>query len=230
MDVDADTSMDSAVGLYKEAKLLVFKRCLYEILGSCPVCNGFCEVTEAKAMGTFRAFRIDCSRCEYERSWSTQPFVCGIPAGNISLSAAINFSGACPAKFLRALDMMNVASISYSTFYNHSRLYIHPTIYSFWKEHQQTLINTLAQMNGGLVLAGDARSDSPGHCAKYNSYTMLESRINRVIDMQLVQVHFPQIVVSNMLIYYFLSILIVLLLCMFLLVLMCMFMFVLCSC
>ena len=44
-------------------------------------------------------------------------------------------------------------------------------------------------MDGGLILSGDAPSDSPGHCAKYNSYTMLESRINRVIDMQLVQVH-----------------------------------------
>ena len=207
MDVDssADRSVEGAVRLDKEAKLIVFKSCLYEILGSCSVCNGCCAVTEANAVGTFRNFSIVCSRCNYVRSWSTQPFVCGVPADNISLSAAINFSGASPARFLRALEMMNVASISYSTFYKHSHLYIHPTIYSFWKDHQQSLITTLAQMDGGLILSGDARSDSPGHCAKYNSYTMLESRINRVIDMQLVRFILKKIVIFCMLMYYLLT-------------------------
>lgn len=32
------------------------------------------------------------------------------------------------------------------------------------------------------------RSDSPGHCAKYGSYTVIEDRINKVLDLQLVQV------------------------------------------
>ena len=200
MDVDdADSSVNSEVGVDKEAKLIVFKSKLMELLDSCPLCHGFCAVTVAHSMGTFRKFEIKCNRCDYGRSWSTQPFVGGIPAGNMSLSAAINFSGASPTKFLRALDMMNVANISYPTFYDHSRFYIHPTIYRFWKDHQQTLFTTLAKMDGGLVLSGDARSDSPGHCAKYNSYTMLESRINRVIDMQLVQVCFAKLVISRML-------------------------------
>ena len=32
------------------------------------------------------------------------------------------------------------------------------------------------------------RADSPGHSAKYGSYTVMEQRINKVIDIQLVQV------------------------------------------
>uniref|UniRef100_A0A3P9ICA2 Uncharacterized protein n=1 Tax=Oryzias latipes TaxID=8090 RepID=A0A3P9ICA2_ORYLA len=39
----------------------------------------------------------------------------------------------------------------------------------------------------GIVLAGDGRSDSPGHSAKYGTYTMLELPANVIIDMQLVQ-------------------------------------------
>ncbi|KAK3705290.1 hypothetical protein QZH41_008177 [Actinostola sp. cb2023] len=39
----------------------------------------------------------------------------------------------------------------------------------------------------GLVLAGDGRCDSPGHCAKYGSYTVIEQTMNRVLDFQLVQ-------------------------------------------
>ena len=43
-------------------------------------------------------------------------------------------------------------------------------------------------MEGGLVLGTDKRADSPGHSAKYGSYSVLEERINKVIDIQLVQV------------------------------------------
>ena len=32
------------------------------------------------------------------------------------------------------------------------------------------------------------RSDSPGHCAKYGTYSLIEDRINKVLDLQLVQV------------------------------------------
>ncbi|XP_064153703.1 uncharacterized protein LOC135233762 [Anguilla rostrata] len=31
------------------------------------------------------------------------------------------------------------------------------------------------------------RSDSPGHCAKYGTYSLIEDRINKVLDLQLVQ-------------------------------------------
>ncbi|XP_077060398.1 uncharacterized protein LOC143712064 [Siphateles boraxobius] len=34
---------------------------------------------------------------------------------------------------------------------------------------------------------GDVESDSPGHCAKYGSYSLIEDRINKVLDVQLVQ-------------------------------------------
>lgn len=32
------------------------------------------------------------------------------------------------------------------------------------------------------------RSDSPGHCAKYGTYSLIEERLNKVVDLQLVQV------------------------------------------
>ena len=42
--------------------------------------------------------------------------------------------------------------------------------------------------DSGLILGGDGRNDSPGHSAKYGSYTLMESRINKVIHVELVQV------------------------------------------
>ncbi|XP_010767710.1 uncharacterized protein [Notothenia coriiceps] len=42
-------------------------------------------------------------------------------------------------------------------------------------------------MEGGIHLTGDGRCDSPGHSAKYGGYTVIEQRINKVLDTQLVQ-------------------------------------------
>lgn len=39
-----------------------------------------------------------------------------------------------------------------------------------------------------LVLGGDGRADSPGHCAKYGSYSTIDLEQGIVVDIQLVQV------------------------------------------
>ncbi|KAH7973773.1 hypothetical protein HPB49_005092 [Dermacentor silvarum] len=39
----------------------------------------------------------------------------------------------------------------------------------------------------GAQLAGDSRVDSPGYSAKYGTYSLLDTSLNRIIDMQLVQ-------------------------------------------
>ena len=41
-----------------------------------------------------------------------------------------------------------------------------------------------------LVLAGDGRCDSPGHCTKYGSYSLMEQHLNKVLHTELVQVWF----------------------------------------
>ena len=64
-----------------------------------------------------------------------------------------------------------------------------PIVYHGWKINQTEVLQQLATMNGGLILEGDGRSDSPGHCAKCGSYSMIEERINKVVDIQLVQVY-----------------------------------------
>ena len=40
----------------------------------------------------------------------------------------------------------------------------------------------------GLVIAGDGRADSPGHSAKYGSYSIIDINKNNVVDVKLVQV------------------------------------------
>ncbi|PFX17073.1 hypothetical protein AWC38_SpisGene18627 [Stylophora pistillata] len=62
-----------------------------------------------------------------------------------------------------------------------------PVVIKTWKEEQEKLVERLSDLEGGVVLSGDGRSDSPGHSAKYGAFTVIEQRINKVLDVQLVQ-------------------------------------------
>ena len=93
------------------------------------------------------------------------------------------------AKVLRMFEFVGVKVIS-SRYYRHVDMYIQPTFHIFWETHQKELIDTSIQTSSsGLIVAGDGRCDSPGHCAKYGSYTFMEQRYNKVLHFELVQVN-----------------------------------------
>jgi len=110
-----------------------------------------------------------------------------IPAGNLHISAAMYFSGALVAKMQRVFTALRLQCISSSTFYHVQQL-LQPTIFSVWNNPQKQLLDTLAQRPGDIVLGGDMRADSHGHCAKYGSYTVMELTSNRVVYISLLQV------------------------------------------
>ena len=39
-----------------------------------------------------------------------------------------------------------------------------------------------------MTLAGDGRCDSPGHSAKYGTYTVLDVKSNKIVDFKVVSV------------------------------------------
>ncbi|XP_071377166.1 uncharacterized protein [Centroberyx affinis] len=61
-----------------------------------------------------------------------------------------------------------------------------PCVFSTWKRLQADLIQTLSQTEG-VTLGGDMRADSPGHSAKYGSYSVMDLHTGKIIDVQLVQ-------------------------------------------
>uniref|UniRef100_A0A3Q2R0Z0 THAP-type domain-containing protein n=1 Tax=Fundulus heteroclitus TaxID=8078 RepID=A0A3Q2R0Z0_FUNHE len=111
------------------------------------------------------------------------------PFLNLLLSAAILFTGNLPTQSLRILSCMNVATINTANFFRHQQQYLQPKVEKLWKDDQVPILHSLkaSGADGKLICAGDGRSDSPGHCAKYGSYTMLEQTVNKVLDIQVVQ-------------------------------------------
>ena len=118
----------------------------------------------------------------------SQPYLRNISAGNLLTSTAILFTGSLPAKALRVFKTLNCTTISRKHFLDIRKKYLHPVICVIWEKNQFLLLSKLKEKQQGLVIGGDGRSDSPGHSAKYGSHSMLELNLNKIVDIQLVQV------------------------------------------
>ena len=174
--------------LHEEDEYIVYKSCIWELFKMCTTCSRPSDVTIINTVGTFISTKQSCFHCMYSQVWSSQSKINRIPAGNLLLSAAISFSGSLYTKILRLMKSMNVLMIGESTFQEHATMYQHPVIWNVWQSQQQQLISQLQYMQGSLLIGGDGRADTPGHCAKYGQYTMMELRLNKITDFQLVQV------------------------------------------
>ena len=138
-------------------------------------------------MGSFIKIFPKCHHCSLSNEWASQPFVHNIPAGNLALSVAILFTGLSPTKAIKMLNSANVACHTVGTYHKHARLYLHPAVWTFWLAHKMDLVEELCRSGENLVLDGDGRADSPGHSAKYGSYTLMELQSKKVMDIELVQ-------------------------------------------
>ena len=138
--------------------------------------------------GSMIKIKQTCDLCDHTREWCSQPMVGNKPAGNLLMSAGILFSGSIPSKVLKMFKTCNIACISTSTFINHQSYYLFPSIAHVWFNYQQDYLNDCKQEDRSVVLGGDGRSDTPGHSAKFGSYTAIDLEEGSVVDVQLVQV------------------------------------------
>lgn len=178
--------------VYNDTKYIVFRSSLMKLLRlvHCSQCGEMALGVTTQTKGTCLLVVLDCQSCHHKTRWNSQPYVGSTPAGNIMLSASILSAGAIPSKVMKVMGHMKVATITARSFSRHQRLILFPCIKATWKEQQDWLLASLQAKDRDLVLAGDGRCDSPGHSAKYGSYTILELLANVIIDMQLVQVGF----------------------------------------
>ena len=97
-------------------------------------------------------------------------------------------------------QILNLCTISRKTFFCHQSKFLQPAVHSIWKHHQDLLLASLKEKGNQLVVAGDGQLDSPGHSAKYGSYSLLELTCNKIVDFKLVQVSFICITIGLVLI------------------------------
>ncbi|XP_057206770.1 uncharacterized protein LOC130564597 [Triplophysa rosa] len=180
-----ESSQLQCMSTQEETKYIVFENCLLQLFDTCPVCSRRCDV-RARRKGTFVAVDQLCPHCQYFRQWKSQPVVGSTPLGNLQLSAAIYFTGGSFFRLEKIFNTMHVKSITHRTFRKHASMYLEPAVIYTWKKEQEELLQQLS-LGDKVIVGGDMRADSPGHSAKYGSYTIMDLKSNIILDIQLVQ-------------------------------------------
>ncbi|XP_069109654.1 uncharacterized protein [Argopecten irradians] len=170
-----------------ERMFIVSENQLLDLFRICPLCSSPSLGTVTHTMGSLAKVEQDCGICGHNRTWNSQSMVGSIPLGNLKLSCGILFSGALPGKTLRIFQFMNLPVISKETFMKHQRTYLQPSIVDFWKDRQRMYLEEVQRNGQPLCIGGDGRCDTPGHSAKFGSYSVMDLDKGQVIDVQLVQ-------------------------------------------
>ena len=171
--------------LVSEKKVLVFEQQLDKLFVICSCGKPIIESSKT-FVGTMAVVKSVCLDGHHNK-WQSQPTLQGKIPGNIMIAASILFSGNSFASVNSLAKRLNLAFISSSLFYEIQKNILFPVIERVWKGHQDDLLNEIKQSKK-LEVCGDGRCDSPGHCAKYGTYTILDESTSKIIDFSVVQV------------------------------------------
>jgi hypothetical protein len=178
--------------LLMEEKIIVNKSCVIDLIrlltkNKCTYinCSGSFNFECAKA-GTATVIKWCCTLGHEGGQWSSQPRFYGMYAGNLQLAAAILLTGNNYKKMALCFSFMNMGFISEKTFFDIQKMYVLPAIEKYWASRQIELLTELARRNTSIILAGDARMDSPGHNAQFCTYSFVDVDSNAVIHAEFV--------------------------------------------
>ncbi|KAH7959052.1 hypothetical protein HPB49_007774 [Dermacentor silvarum] len=148
---------------------LIFHTCLMVLLKLCRTCLSTACTVKLRRSGTCIIAKVECPGM-HTYTWSSQHLVGDRPKGNIDLATVLLFSGSSVASSLRMMCLMGVKVIGEQCFFNYQKAYLLPAVNMVWDEHQREV---MASLEGSIQLCGDGRCDSPGHSAKFWTYTFL---------------------------------------------------------
>ncbi|XP_077990951.1 uncharacterized protein LOC144445284 [Glandiceps talaboti] len=202
-DDDDDTSYDADLSSYsiescytdldesmhtgddgKNPVFLVYKSSLDKLFEKCQECGSFVHV-QRTYRGTMVVYNWTCLNSHSGR-WESQPMLRNMPLGNLELSGSILFAGGTYQKIFDIAKTFNLNILSERHFMNIQRTYLFPVIQNLYDYEHNVLIDALRFQH--VFVSGDGRSDSPGHCAKYLSYSFMEEETDLILHFELVQV------------------------------------------
>ena len=173
-------------------KIIVFKNSLNELFKFCSKCGSpVINRTEVK-QGAMLSYRIEC-HSGHEYTWHSSPIENKQPVINLLLTASIVTTGNTYTRVSAIAKAMNLQYFSQTTYNKIQADKVFPVVQELWLKEEKKVREELRD-DPQVILSGDGRCDSPGHNAKYCSYTLMDSSshdrkgTNKIVGMELVQV------------------------------------------
>ena len=178
----------------EDRKFLIFETCLLELMNFCSKCGSPIIERSTFVRGTMIGIKYTCqSNCS--EIWRSQPLIRGMPSGNLLTAGAILFSG---GQYERMSDFARILYLNFitsTTFYDIQQTYLFPIISCEYKLQQTALLGALE--GDKVFLCEDGQCDSPGHNAKYLTYTLIDDDSGYIVSSDVVCVKEEDITNSN---------------------------------
>ncbi len=189
-----DWDLDRYTSLACDSKFIVFEENLTNLveMTRCPKCGAPVCTMEKSVSGTCVSYNVQYLCNDPHISWSAQPHLRSgrskVPAGNIIACASTLYTGLTFSRIQSFCDVFNLSMVSESTFYDVQSSLLIPVVGEAWHQEQELMKVQLKEDGSPLTLAGDGRCDSPGFCAKYCTYSLLDTATEKIVNYELVQV------------------------------------------
>ena len=170
---------------FNNSAFIVFWSSLVVLLSKCFSCFSKTKLVQ-KIKGSLLTVTIFCSN-GHKHVWRSQPIVNRQSQGNIKLSAAVLFSASTYTRIAQYFRLAGVQWIGKTRFYDFQKKYLAGVVNEAYIKENDILIESLL-LRKSCCLSGDGRCDSPGHSAKYLTYSMLDQTKNTIISMSVTQV------------------------------------------
>ena len=167
----------------KGTAFIVYWSCLSLLLNRCLICPSIASIKKAVIKGSALCINLFCFN-GHHTVWRSQPMAKWYYLGNLKLSASVLFSSNTFRKISKYFKVMDIPWVSESRYYRIQN-YMFGVTQEAWKE-EVTKLDQLSK--GPLILSADGRCDSPGHNAKYLTYSFHDPNLQKVIAISLTQV------------------------------------------
>lgn len=141
---------------------------------------------EWSAIGTSIIFSWGCENGHKCGKWYSQERYCKMFTGNIQFSSAVTISGNNFSKIALYFKVCKIFFVSHTTFLRVQKLYVNPAVKAVWHNVQENELRKVK--NKDVCLAGDGRTDSPGHCAQYCTYSFMDESTSKILHVEVVDV------------------------------------------
>ena len=180
---------ESDVPVEKQRTYLIFESALLTLLSICFMCRSTYTSIEKVTIGSFLCIKQICHHCSNKYVWESQPYVGKIPVGNILISAAILYvHGIITSKGITSIPKLELCNNHKEDIFSTSKSFFYNQLSATFGRRTRDFNQSINGQNIALVLGGDGREDSPGHSAKYGSYSGIDLKQSKVVDINLVQV------------------------------------------
>lgn len=155
----------------------------------CFKCKSSKPTVDVIKNGTMVSVIQNCPECgDKAFKWVSQPLLfTKYPAGNILLSFGVLMAGASISKILLVFRHMGVCATNIRTYFLHQQKFILPAVAKHWERYRNELVTKVKQLED-IVWCGDGRFDSVGHSAKYGTYSMFCSPVDKIVHFEILQV------------------------------------------